>query len=92
MIKAQLTVGIDTTSIDLKNLNIGFYTYILPKRGISGSNGHDPGIRTRMWFDPLKQTGVILFSNTSMSWDDYKTYFLAIYDELWKYTVTLNDN
>lgn len=55
-----------------------------------GHNGSDPGVMTMMLSDLVKEVGVILFVNTSLSEQD-SGYYGEIFDDLWKHAVTLKD-
>ncbi len=53
-----------------------------------GHNGSDPGVRTLMLSDLARQTGVVLFINTSLPDEDMGHAF-AIFRELWKLAESL---
>jgi hypothetical protein len=55
-----------------------------------GHNGSGSGVRTMMLSDLPKEVGVILFTNTSLCDEEMQPYS-AVFDELWKYAVTLTD-
>ena len=51
-----------------------------------GHGGGDPGVATSMYFDPVNQIGVILFTNTS-TYDN----FYPLLKKIYKYGETLKN-
>lgn len=74
-----------------KKITDGFYLYKSSRPNTVGGNGYDPGVRSRMWFDTNDDIGVIVFSNTSLSGEDYKSYFMDIYHQIWKYALEIKN-
>lgn len=88
----QPIADIDSSNSDVTKFTDGFYLYKSSRSNNIGANGFDPGIRSRMWFDLKDNLGVILFTNTSFSGEDYDSYFMGIYNELWKYALELKND
>ena len=55
------------------------YAKFWDTKNFIGHGGGDPGVATSMYFDPLNEIGVILFTNTS-TYDDFYTLTKKIYD------------
>jgi CubicO group peptidase (beta-lactamase class C family) len=88
MIKFQFTALSKPENINVDEQNSGIFWSVKSNGTRIGHAGGDPGVSTKMYYDPSKQVGVILFMNTGLSEVDMKK-FISIYDELWKYALTL---
>lgn len=88
MVKFQFTKSSKPENINLAEQNSGIFWSVKSNGTRIGHAGGDPGVSTKMYYDPSKKVGVILFMNTSLSEEDMKK-FVSIYDELWKYALTL---
>ena len=57
-----------------------------------GHTGGDPGVRTFMYYDTKEKVGIILFMNTELKEAELKNFKTTVYDEIFKYALTLRDN
>jgi hypothetical protein len=55
-----------------------------------GNAGGDFGVINKMFYDPIKKIGVVLFANTSLSEEGNKKFDL-IFEDLWKYAKALKE-
>ncbi len=88
MVEFQYTEANKPENVNLKEKNCGIFWESKFNVTRMGHGGSDPGVKTEMLTNLSKDVGVILFSNTSLCDQDMKTY-VAIFEEVWKYALTL---
>lgn len=88
MLKFQFTALNKPKNVNLEELNSGLFW--ATKRNLTriGHGGTDPGVKTVMLSDVLKEIGVILFTNTSLNETGMDKY-VDIYNEIYKYAMKL---
>ncbi|HEX9962475.1 MAG TPA: serine hydrolase domain-containing protein [Pyrinomonadaceae bacterium] len=91
MLKFQYSRLNKPENIELTETNSGIFWATKSGTTRIGHGGGDPGVKTEMQYDPAKEVGVILFTNTGLSDEAmFKDYF-AIFDELWTHALSLKD-
>ena len=90
MTRFQHTVSNKPENVRLDKLNQGIFWATKLGATRIGHNGSDPGVRTFMLSDLKKEIGVIIFFNTSLT-EDEEGKFFDIYEELYKYGVSLKN-
>lgn len=87
----QFTSLNNPENVDLDKQNSGIFWSIRDKGTRVGHSGGDPGVSTKMRYDPSKEIGVIIFMNTSLN-ETGMMKFDLIYDELWNYALTTSNS
>lgn len=91
MTKPQFTEENKPDNVDLTKENHGLFWFIKDNGTKIGHTGADPSVRTFMHYDPYNKIGVILFMNTELKEVEMKNFRTSVYDEFWKYALTLKD-
>jgi CubicO group peptidase (beta-lactamase class C family) len=91
MIKPQFTSQNKPLNMDLTKKNYGVFIPLWRAENRMGNAGGDFGVINKMFYDPTKKIGVLLFANTSLSEEGNKRFDL-IFEELWKYALVLKKN
>ena len=90
MLRFQYTDSNKPDNVNLSETNSGIFWATKFNVTRIGHGGSDPGVKTEMLADLSKDVGVILFTNTSLTDKQMRSY-VAVIDALWKYAVTLKD-
>lgn len=91
MLKFQYTASNKPENIKLNETNSGIFWATKSNTTRIGHGGADPGVKTEMFYDPSKEVGVILFTNTGLSDEAMYNNYFAIFDELWNNALTLKN-
>lgn len=83
MTRFQFTAANKPDNVDLKGKNSGLFWQSKFDVTRVGHGGTDPGVSTEMLADLSRETGVIVFMNTSVAEEDAR-HGVAIFLELWK--------
>lgn len=74
-------------NMDLSKKNYGIFTPVWVRERRLGNSGGDKGVINKMFYDPQRKIGVILFANTSLDKEGTRQFDL-IFEELWNYAAT----
>lgn len=87
MVRGQFSASAKPDNVDFEKENQGIFWDRAhgPRLGHSGG---DPGVATKMYYDPSKEIGVIVFMNTDLDKEGIRS-FDAIVEELWRIAATL---
>ena len=92
MTKPQFTEAVKPDNVDLVKRNEGlFWSFDNNGKRVWDTVG-DPGVRTFMYYDTKEKVGIILFMNTELKEAELKNFRTTVYDEIFKYALTLRDN
>lgn len=91
MLKFQYTASNKPENIELNETNSGIFWATKSNTTRIGHGGADPGVKTEMVYDPSKEVGVILFTNTGLSDERMYNNYFAVFDELWNYALTFKN-
>lgn len=92
MTTPQFTSANKPKNLNLKRENSGIFWSFENNNVKSGHDGGDPGVDTEMFYDHLKQVGIILFVNISSDDDRQEKEIKSIQEiskELWKQAVRM---
>jgi CubicO group peptidase (beta-lactamase class C family) len=76
-------------NLDLARLNSGIFWATKKSVTRIGHAGSDPGIKAEMLTDLNREVGIVLFTNTGLSERDLIKYHFGIFDELYKFGLSL---
>jgi len=88
MLRFQHTDSNKPDNVNLQEYNSGLFWRTKFNGTRVGHGGTDPGVMTDMLANLSRDTGVILFVNTTLS-DTERRHYGAIYDALWKHAEAL---
>lgn len=91
MIRFQYNEANKPINVKLDKENSGLFWSTKMSVTRVGHGGSDPGLKTEMLANLSRDTGVILFANTSVSEQDMRHY-IAIFKELWKHAEVMKSS